>query len=229
MYSDNILVDNNKLRKNLPKQSYSSNCLLNHKNYTLLSKHNISTHSLPISPEKHTSFARFIAEEKYNLQFFPSFRKTRKIIDNEKDKKKLIRNFNLLLYNMQNNYYSSLKSPTIFYNGDDEKTTVCASHSSNISLSTLSNISSTKKTKLTSTTLTHQAIGILNINKKRHIRCIERHIRYMSHDQAKSALCFILQLNSYINQDISPVRKKVQRLFFLVPKFFYKITPFCQM
>jgi hypothetical protein len=189
----------------MPKQSYSHNCLLNHQNFAYLSKHDNSTHSLPILLDEHTSFAQFIAEEKYGLQFFPSFRKT---IANEKNKKKLIENFDFLSYDVRNNYYSLMNCLKAYNDFDDGKTAVCASHSSKFSLSASSSKSSTKKTKSVSTNLARVVIGIININRKRRMRCIERHISYMNNAQTKAALCFIRQLNSYINQKNLPSQKE---------------------
>jgi hypothetical protein len=89
------------------RQSYSNNCLSNHQNFSFIPEYYNSTHSLPLLFEEKASFAQFIAEEKNNLQFFPSFRKTNDIIRNEKGKKKLMRNFYFLPYNTPINPFFS--------------------------------------------------------------------------------------------------------------------------
>lgn len=133
MYSDNIFTHDDQIHKNLPKKSYSNNYLLNHQKFSSLSKNYDSIHSLPILLKKNTSFAQFIAEEKYNLQFFHSFKRVQKITDKQKAKKKQIRNFHLLPFNIPKNYYSTLNNSKIFY---DEKVITRATHSSNYALNT---------------------------------------------------------------------------------------------
>jgi len=175
------------------RQSYSNSCVLNHQNFSFISEYYNSTHSLPLLFEEKASFAQIIAEEKNNLQFFPSFRKTNDIIRNEKGKKKLMRNFYFLPYNIPNNSFLATNNIKI---SDDEKIKTCMIHSSNFAINTSSDIFRTKRTKSMIRNLRHQAIGIANTNRQRRMYCVERHINYMSHDQTKAALCFILQLNT---------------------------------
>jgi hypothetical protein len=183
------------------RQSYSISYILNHQNLSSIPENYNSTHSLPIKFEEKPSFAQFIAEEKQNLRFFPSFRQKNKIISNEKNKKKLMRNFYFLPSKIPNNYHLAMNNSKIFNN--EKPTTTCVTHSSNFSLSTSSN-----NTKSMTENLKHKPIGIINMNQKRRIHCVERHINYMNDDQTKAAVCFILQLNTYINQRILSLQKK---------------------
>jgi hypothetical protein len=208
MYSDNIFTEDDQIRKNLPKKSYSNNYLLSHQKFSSLSKNYDSTHSLPILLKKNTSFAQFIADETYNLQFFHSFKEVRKITDKEKEKKKQIRNFHILPFNIPNSYYSTLNnSKILFY---DEKVLTCVTHSSNFALNTSMSLNRTRRKKRF--ICAHKMIGIVDINRNRHRRYVKREITYTKNEQKKDALCFILQLNTYFNQKLLTLQRESNKI-----------------
>jgi hypothetical protein len=209
MYKDSIFRHNTQAQKNVLKQSPSNNYLLDHQKLSSLSKTYDSIHSLPILFKEKTSFAQFIADEKYNLQFFHSFKETGKIINKQKEKKKLIRNFHLLSVDMPKKCYSPLNDWIIF---DDKKTSSCVTHSSNFARRVRLNTASATKTKPINDTLSHKWIDIADINRKRRMRCIERHISYMNNEQTKAAICFILQLNTYFNQKPLSLQKESNKI-----------------
>jgi hypothetical protein len=194
MYSDNIFAENDQVQKNVLKQLYSNNHLSDHQTFSVLSKTHHSTHSLPIVLEEKSSFTQFLADEKCNLQFFHSFKETGQIINREKNEKKLIRNFDFLSVNMPND-------STIEDGGDEKVPTICVIHSSNAALSTSLNTISAKNTKLMTSNIAHKTLYVMDINKKRRVHCVERPISYITNEQTKATLCFILQLNTYINSE----------------------------
>jgi hypothetical protein len=206
MYRSNIFGVTNQAQKNpLKEQSYSNDNIFDQQNFSFLSRANESTNSLPNLLRKKISFAQFISDEKYNLQFFHSFKELREITNKRNEKKKLIRNFHSLPYNVSNNFYLASTDVKVI-NNDKISTSMC--QSSNSAFSILSTASIPKKTQYISNILAYQPIDINNINKKRRMRRVEPHVNYMNNEQKKAARCFILQLNSYINQKALSSRKQ---------------------
>ncbi len=195
-------------QKYLLKQAHSHIDLLGHQKFSPLSKKYGSTRPLPILLKEKTSFAQFITDEKYKLQVFRLL-KERKIVDKQKDKKKLIRNFYLLPFDMLNNNYLTLNNSKIL---DDEKTPTYVIHSSNFAFSRLPNRTIAKNAKPIKDILAHKAIGIIDINRKRCMLCVERHINYMNNEQRKAALRFLLQLNTYFNQKMLPLQNESNKM-----------------
>lgn len=205
MYNDNIFPKNKQTQNNILKYSYSHNYLLECQKIFSSSQFDDSNHSLPSLSEEKTSFAQFLANEKYSLKFFRSFKKPRKI----NEKKKLIRNFHLLSFNVPKKYYLPSNNSKIF----EKKTTfTCLTHAANVPSSILSDKSGVQKLKPITGFASQNKIDVINFNKKKGLRCVERHISYMNNEQTKAALCFILQLNSYFNQKILSLKKESNKI-----------------
>jgi len=170
MYRSNIFPSTNQAQKNtLKKQSYFNDNIFDHQKFPYLSRIKDSTNSLPSLLGRKTSFTQLISDKKHNLQFPHSFKETREITDNRNDKKKLIRNFHSLPYNVPDNYYLAFPSMKMIY---DKKARASMTHSANVAVSTLSTVSTAKRTPYIRNILAHKPIGINNINKKRRLRCV---------------------------------------------------------
>jgi hypothetical protein len=143
MYRSNIFGVTNQAQKDpLKEQSYSNDNIFDQQNFPFLSRVNESTNSLPNSLRKKISFAQFISNEKYNLQFFHSFKEPREITNKRNEKKKLIRNFHSLPYNVSNNFYLAWTDVKVI-NNDKIGAYMC--HSSNSAFSILPTASIKKK------------------------------------------------------------------------------------
>jgi hypothetical protein len=122
MCNEYIFRKKGQVQRTILKQTYSNKFLSNQKCSASVSKQYGSTHSLPTVSKEILSFKQFIAGEKYNLQAFPSFREARRRIDNEKDKKIVIKNHHLWPCNIANNFHSLSNNSKVV---DDERTVTC--------------------------------------------------------------------------------------------------------
>ena len=180
-------IDTNSVHKTKVKQTYSNNYLSDHHQFSSESKKYNSMYSLPSLVKEKMSFTQFIAKEKYNLQFFHSFKQKQGITDKEK----VIRKRHTLSHTKSRNDYTPTITRKQFHK---EKSSKYITHdSSDFAISESLESSSTKKTKHMSNLLTHKTIDIITTNKLTQMYCVERHMSYMNDKQTKSALCFILQ------------------------------------